>query len=282
MKRFNNYHSLNVFRLSLQEWEFPSHKHNFYEVIFVEKGSGIHVLNDMSFSYQAGDVFLLRPEDSHYFEFAEPSDFIFLKFNEQLFIEKLEGGKTAKWMEVIKTLLQNPSAVNGSLVTDTADQQHLQQLLQILLLEFSKTCVYSREVVLELFGAVMMMVARSHSITQYGHQCPSNLELDKLTQILAYIRLHALDAEKMRIENVAAHFAMSANYISIYVKKHSQVSIQQHIIQTKLKSAEQLLKNGRQNVNEIALKLGFTDASHFNKLYKKYKGLSPGLARKAS
>lgn len=279
MKRFNSYHSLNVSRLSLTQWEFPTHKHNFYELIFIEKGIGTHVLNELSFGYKAGDVFLLRPEDAHYFKIGKPTDFIFLRFNEQLFIEKLEGGKTAKWMEVIKTLLQNPSAINGSLVTDATDQKHLQSLLHILLIEFSKTCVYSREMVLELFGAVMMMVARSHSITQYGEQCPSNLELDRLNQVLGYIRLHALDAEKMRIENIATHFAMSANYISIYVKKHSQVSIQQHIIQTKLKSAEQLLKNGRQNINEIALKLGFTDASHFNKMYKKYKGLSPSLAR---
>lgn len=281
MERFNHYHSLNVSKLSLSQWAFPMHQHNFYELIFIEKGHGTLVLNDMSFSYASGDVFLLRPEDSHCFEIEQHSDFIFLKFNEQLFIEKLEGGKTAKWMEVIKTLLQSPST-NSCLVTDTSDKEHLQHLLNILLIEFTKTCVYSREVVLELFGAVMMMVARSHSITQYGHLCPSNLELDKLNQVLGYIRLHALDAEKMRIENIASHFAMSANYISIYVKKHSQVSIQQHIIQTKLKSAEQLLKNGRQNINEIAMRLGFTDASHFNKLYKKYKGISPKLERQTN
>lgn len=282
MKRFNSYHSLNVFRLTLDRWEFPTHNHNFYEFIFIEKGQGKHILNELSFNYQAGDVLLLRPEDAHCFEIEQHTDFIFVKFNEQLFIEKLEGGKTAKWMEVIKTLLQNPSSINGSLVTDATDKTHLHQLLQILLIEFTKTCAYSREVVLELFGAVMMMVARSHSTTQYGDQCPSNTELDKLTQILGYIRLHALDTEKMRIENIAAHFAMSANYISIYVKKHSQIAIQQHIIQTKLKSAEQLLKNGRQNINEIAMKLGFTDASHFNKMYKKYKGVNPKLARQVN
>jgi AraC family L-rhamnose operon regulatory protein RhaS len=275
MKRFTSYYSLNVFRLQLDEWEFPTHKHNFYEFIFIEKGSGNHLLNDTMFNYKEGDVFLLRPEDSHSFEIEENTSFIFIKFTEQLFIEKLEGGKTAKWMEIIKVLLQNPSAVDGTLITDKEDKKHICSLLQVLLIEFSKKCAYSREVVLELFGAVMMMVARSHSTSKHGDQCPSNTELDKLNQILGYTRLHALDAEKMRIENIAELFAMSPNYISIYVKKHSGVSIQQHIIQTKLKAADQLLKNGRHNVNEIAAKLGFTDASHFNKIYKKYKKVSP-------
>lgn len=278
MKRFNSYHSLNVFRLELDRWEFPVHKHNFYELIFVEKGSGHHFLNEGSFPYQEGDVFLLRPEDSHYFSLEEKTHFIFIKFTEQLFIEKLEGGKTAKWLEVIKTLLQNASSVSGSLVEDAEDKKHLNYLLQILVIEFTKTCTYSRELVIELFGAVMMMLARSHSTTAYGEQCPGNTELDRLNQILGYLRLYALDAEKMRVENIAKHFVMSPNYISIYVKKHSGVSIQQHIIQTKLRSADQLLKNSRLNINEIAMKLGFTDASHFNKLYKKYRGVSPGMA----
>ncbi|RUT72259.1 AraC family transcriptional regulator [Flavobacterium cupreum] len=278
MKRFNSYHSLNVFRLELDRWEFPVHKHNCYEFIFVEKGSGNHFLNEGSFSYKEGDAFLLRPEDSHYFTLEEKTHFIFIKFTEQLFIEKLEGNKTAKWMEVIKTLLQNASSVSGSLIAEAEDKKHLSYLLQILVSEFAKTCAYSRELVIELFGAVMMMLARSHSTTEYGEHCPGNTELDKLNQILSYLRLYALDAEKMRIENIAHHFAMSPNYISIYVKKHSDVSIQQHIIQTKLKSADQLLKNSRLNINEIATKLGFTDASHFNKLYKKYRGVSPGMA----
>jgi AraC family L-rhamnose operon regulatory protein RhaS len=278
MKRFNSYHSLNVFRLELDRWEFPVHKHNFYEFIFVEKGSGHHFLNDVSFAYKEGDAFLLRPEDSHYFTLEEKTHFIFIKFTEQLFIEKLEGGKTAKWMEVIKILLQNASSVSGSLVEDVEDKKHLNYLLQILVIEFKKTCTYSRELVIELFGAVMMMLARSHSTTAYGEKCPGNTELDRLNQILGYLRLYALDAEKMRVENIAKHFVMSPNYISIYVKKHSGFSIQQHIIQTKLLSADQLLKNSRLNINEIAMKLGFTDASHFNKLYKKYKGVSPGMA----
>lgn len=278
MKRFSSYHSLNVFRLELDRWEFPVHKHNFYEFIFIEKGSGHHFLNEGSFPYKEGDVFLLRPEDSHYFKLEEQTHFVFIKFTEQLFIEKLEGGKTAKWMEVIKTFLQNAASVNGSLVEDVQDKKHLNYLVQILVVEFTKTCTYSRELVIELFGAIMMMLARSHSTTAYGEKCLGNTELDRLNQILGYLRLYALDAEKMRVENIAKHFVMSPNYISIYVKKHSGVSIQQHIIQTKLKSADQLLKNSRLNINEIAAKLGFTDASHFNKLYKKYRGISPGTA----
>ncbi|MEN5232719.1 AraC family transcriptional regulator [Sphingobacterium faecium] len=275
MQRFNSYYSLNVFALELDKWDFPEHNHNFYEIIFVEKGTGDHILNDARISYEAGDVFILRPEDGHYFEIKESTKFIFLKFNEQLFTEKLAGSKTAKWLETTQTLLQTASTINGNIVKDKDDKIHLHYLFQILLREFTNTCAYSRELLLELFGGVMMLLARAQSTAQFGLQCPSNTEIDKLSQILSFTRMHALNPEKMKIENIASQFNMSANYISIYVKKHSGQSIQQHIIQTKIKTASQLLKNGRHNINEIALKLGFSDASHFNKIYKKYTGTSP-------
>lgn len=275
MTRFNSYHSLNIFRLEAETWSYPAHKHNFYELIFIEEGNGNHVLNDAVAPYHMGDVFLLRPEDTHYFEIEAPSKFIFLKFTEQLFIEKLEGSRTAKWLDILKTLLQSPFSVNGSLIKDKKDQDQLKHLLQILLAEFSHQCSYSRELQLELFGAVMMMLARAQATAQFGTQCPVNTELDKLSEILSYTRLHALDADKVRVESIARHFSMSPNYISIYVKKHSGLSLQQHIVQIKLKAADQLLKNGRNNINEIAVKLGFTDASHFNKIYKKYNGKNP-------
>lgn len=275
MQRFNSYYSLNVFALELDKWDFPEHKHNFYEIIFVEKGTGDHILNDARIPYEAGDVFILRPEDGHYFEIKEFTKFIFLKFNEQLFTEKLAGSKTAKWLETTQTLLQTASTINGNIVKDEVDKIHLHYLFQILLCEFSNNCAYSRELLLELFGGVMMLLARAQSTVQFGLECPSNTEIDKLSQILSFTRMHALNPEKMKIDNIASQFNMSPNYISIYVKKHSGQSIQQHIIQTKIKTASQLLKNGRYNINEIALKLGFSDASHFNKIYKKYTGASP-------
>ena len=98
---------------------------------------------------------------------------------------------------------------------------------------------------------------------------------EKIEKILAYIRVNALDKERMKIENLADKFLMSASYISIFVKKHSGLSIQNHIIQYKIKLAEKLLMQSNLNIGEISFKMGFNDASHFNKFLKKHYGKSP-------
>lgn len=274
MRRFNSFHSINVFTLETEVWEYEVHKHNFYELIFVEKGSGIHILNGISYSFKENDVFLLTPNDAHEFKIESKIKFIYLKFTEQVFIEKLNTNSKSFWDDALRNALVKVDTAETSIVCCTDDKLHIKALLNIMIYEYSNKALFNNEVVLELFGSVMAIITRNINQKKISTK-NYDKETEKINAILTYIRIHAVDNDKMDIQNIASQFYMSANYISIFVKKHSGLSIQQHIIQTKIKSAEKLLKQNRYSINEIAERLGFTDASHFNKMFKKYKGLNP-------
>jgi len=47
---------------------FPEHYHDFWEILLVEKGSGIHVLNDQPYVLGSGSVCFIRADDHHLFE----------------------------------------------------------------------------------------------------------------------------------------------------------------------------------------------------------------------
>lgn len=274
IRRFNSFYSLNVFSLELEKWEFEWHKHNFYELIFIEQGRGKHKMNDGSFNYKEGDVFLLTPDDAHSFEIAEKTIFTYVKFTEQVFLDQLKTKSVSQVQQALKTLLAGQKTFHGSIVSDNTDAKNIFRLVRIMKLEFEQNRLYGRELLLELFDPLIILLARNVNNGQGSAELHS--ETERLNDILGYIRMHALDNEKSRIKVIAASFAMSVNYISIYVKKHTGLSIQQNILQTRLKYAELLLKEKRYNINEIAVRLGFSDASHFNKIFKKYKKVSPG------
>jgi AraC family L-rhamnose operon regulatory protein RhaS len=274
MQRLNSFHSINVFRLELENWEFEIHKHNFYELIFIANGKGQHLVNDLCYNYKKGDVFLLTPNDAHEFKIEKKTTFIYLKFTEQVFFEKLNTNKKKYWEDALKNVLLKFENVESSIIKSIKDSQHLFSLLQIILYEFSNKAPFNNEVVLELFGAIMAIITRNLNTHQTTTKYLGK-DNERINSILTFIRIYAVDNEKMDIKKMAEQFFISPNYISIFVKKHSGLSIQQHIIQAKIKIAEKLLKQNRYTINEIADRLGFIDASHFNKIFKKYKLVSP-------
>lgn len=57
-KRFFITKNLDVLQFKAEnEWGYPRHKHNFFELTFVLKGNGQHLLNDSIIDYKEGDVF---------------------------------------------------------------------------------------------------------------------------------------------------------------------------------------------------------------------------------
>ncbi|WP_159289442.1 AraC family ligand binding domain-containing protein [Tenacibaculum maritimum] len=42
---------------AINEWGYPRHKHNFFELTYILKGSGQHLLNESTIDYTKGDLF---------------------------------------------------------------------------------------------------------------------------------------------------------------------------------------------------------------------------------
>lgn len=275
MKRFNNFRLLNVFTLELDKWEFELHRHNFYELIFVERGSGVHLLNGLQFPYKKGDVLLLTPDDAHEFEIKKRTAFTYLKFDEKILAQQSGVNNKPVYLQAFKDLLARMLIPDGAIPFSKSDRKHAFEILHIMQSEFSANGSYSQDMLLQLFWSLVMLIVRNVNAGLTTIR-KNNNDVERLNAILSYIRIYSLDAEKMKIGEMAGHFHMSPNYISIYVKKHTGLAIQQHMMQARIKTAEILLKQKKYSINEVAFRLGFNDASHFNKLFRKYKATSPG------
>ncbi|QTD38896.1 helix-turn-helix domain-containing protein [Polaribacter batillariae] len=277
MKRFTILKSIDVIEFEAkQTWGYPKHKHNFYELTFILKGKGKHVFNDSAVAYKKGDVFFLTPKDEHEFLVKAPSKFGILKFTEQLFLEKTNFSIINKELKAqLESIIFNSSISDKSIKAYQEDKKQLLYLYKMIKTELESPNLRSRNIILELFGALLLIVSRNLISNVDYVSNPILLEKEKIENILRYIRLHLFDADKVKIKALANTFNMSANYISIYVKKQTGISIKDYIIKSKLKLAERLLEESNLNITQIATKTGFVDVSHFSKIFKNKYGKSP-------
>lgn len=261
---------------AIEEWGYPRHKHHFFELTLVLKGKGEHLLNENRVDYKEGDLFFLTPSDEHEFVIAEPSRFGIIKFTEQLFIEKASFCTSTYWRKNLESVTLYSNVVARSVIVNESDRKQLFGLYYLIRDELLNAAPYSRDVTRELSGALLIVLSRNLKSTLADLPSERMSDKDRVEGMLSYIRRHVLEKEMVRVSTIANAFNLSPAYVGIYIKKHLGIPLQQYILETKVKMAESLLKQSHLNINEIAEKLGFTDAAHFSRTFKKYAGVNPG------
>lgn len=94
-----------------------------------------------------------------------------------------------------------------------------------------------------------------------------------ITNVQKYIQSH-LD-ERLTLNEVAAVFGLSPNYLSVLFKKTCNTGFSEYITQLKIGKAKTMLLEQDMKIYEVAEQLGFESAFYFSKVFKKVEGLSP-------
>jgi len=100
----------------------------------------------------------------------------------------------------------------------------------------------------------------------------------QIKKIKEYI-YHNLDKE-IRREDIAMEVFMNPSYVSRLFKKEEGMLLKEFIIMEKMKMAQTLLRNSSLPISIVALKVGYSNFSHFSQVYKKIFGISPTEERK--
>lgn len=100
----------------------------------------------------------------------------------------------------------------------------------------------------------------------------------EVTRVLAYIQSH-ID-ERITLGQLAKLVNFNETYLCTVFRGHTGTSIVNYINQSKIERAADHLRESKLQIKEIASKLGFNDQFYFNKIFRKYYGISPSEYRK--
>ncbi|WP_186438174.1 response regulator transcription factor [Cohnella terricola] len=94
-----------------------------------------------------------------------------------------------------------------------------------------------------------------------------------LKEIQQYINVHY--KEPISLEKLAVRFYVSKEYLSKAYKSQIGENIMDNITRLRMEAAKEAILDGRLPINHIATSVGYSDASYFHKVFKKYYGMSP-------
>jgi AraC family L-rhamnose operon regulatory protein RhaS len=278
MRTHHLFQPFDIHLLRSDECPLKTHKHSYFELVYIMEGKGIHNINGNDFNYQPGSLYMLTPMVAHHFRVQEITSFVFICFN-NIYLKGITARdvqhNSGNWIEKLEYIFQSKQD-QGDIIRNERDKPLIAAIIDGIVAEYEADQNAQNELIGQLINTLITIVARNITI-----KCDAKTGGDTVAlQIINYVHLNIYDAEKLKAENIAEHFNISINYISEYFKKQTGENLQQFIINYKLSLAETRLRHSNMRLNEIAYELGFTDESHLTKTFKKYKGESPALFRK--
>jgi len=107
---------------------------------------------------------------------------------------------------------------------------------------------------------------------------PKNLMTRRRTLIRRYIEAH--QTQEIRLKDMAAELGVSEDRATHLVRECCGQTFRDMLVEARLKTAKELLRLSSLPVLEVALCSGFNEISHFNRLFRRRTGLTPGQYRR--
>lgn len=242
----------------------PSVRNN-YVLHYITHGTGTFYYNHENFALEAGDLFLLKPNEMTYYvaNSSDPWSYYWIGISgtklEDLFsLSKINETAILKYSQSKKT------KTIGNLIKEIV----LQTESNLTQLDYIKAYSYLYSIMYEL-GKAYPNPLRENKIKH-----------DYFSQIKNYIDQNYHN--NIDIQSIADQLNINRSYLSVLFKKHIGLSPKKYMMDVRMKRASQLLFATKMTINEIAFSVGYNDQVTFSKAFKNYFLLTPSQYRKSA
>lgn len=241
------------------------HRKDYYFWAFVKEGGSRHWIDMKQYTLKSNTFYFTIPPQVHLKEEARPLTVIALGFTEEFLA--LEENTQLRQLPII----QNPD--NGhELVLSDADVVFIEDIMEKIYLENSNTQNDWRHSMLMSYMRVLMIYLSRLYVEQFSNAdaLPDRVLLKKY--------LNKIEENYTQHHEVGAYADMlniSAGHLSEVVKEQSGRSAIAHIHDRLIMETKRLLFHTDHSIKEIAFRLGFEDASYFNRFFKRLVNDTP-------
>lgn len=249
------------------------HNHDHLELAYVLSGSGKYCIEGEKYEVREGDLLILNPGVSHQALQGEEGEIPTTEF--------FVGVTDIQFSDYPRNFLPVP---DGAYIMHTTGEfrQKIARLCAIMETE-NMVCREGRYFMLKAYAMQMILLIireQCDAISSVGGYAFESVNKKYVVdRIINYFEDHY--SEKISLDQIAENMYLSPFYISKIFKSETGDTPIRHLINIRLDRAKALLEDGNPgSIQEIAASVGYDDAYHFSKLFKKRYGFSPSQIRK--
>jgi AraC family transcriptional activator of pobA len=251
------------------------HRHDFYEILFITQGSGIHHIDFKDYVIKVNSLFFLSPGQIHSLSLSDDiRGYIFLFTSEFYLLNKNDQNKLLELPFFYSISNENPP-----LYLDNKEEAgFLMDLFRQASQENALNKEESPELIRSFLDIILLKCKRLYPLGSREVKMNKGKLLAKKFKQLIEEKYQ----ENISIRDYASLLSVTPNHLNETVKNVTGLTAT-HLLSDKIiMEIKRMLIHTELSVSEIAIDFNFSDQSYFSKYFRTRTGMSPGEFRKNS
>lgn len=241
------------------------HDHDFEELVIVERGCAMHVLNGESHFIQTGDVFYINHHDYHYYKNLGS-----LCLTNILVRPKVEF----RFIPSIKNIINTGYSYHASEYLHLGMRERLHFFSFLTELQACLEGETSKDI-LKREGVLLKMLSLLETKTDVRESREKHTPVEKILEIA-----RVGHCEDIEWEALCRNYGISHRTLYRQIKELTGYTPDRYLTMLRLRTAKELIRNADLSISDIAIQSGFKNFSHFSRCYKSEYFITPSEEKK--
>lgn len=250
------------------------HTHSFFEIVCVINGSCKNKVSDTTLEMQKGDVCIIAPQTIHALSvFSDDCIVINLLVRattfEKSFFEILKSNDVLS--SFFSHALYSPNSQSYLLFTRQDDEHTIYSILEMYN-EFNSIDKYSDRILTSMMSAFFIRLLRSDV---KNIVVPMNSVTSSDRNIIFILNHIFANFNNITLKDLSLKYNYSERQMARILKEYTGKTFINIIQDIKLQKACELLKNPNISINKVIESIGYSNTTHFYKIFKKHYNMTP-------
>lgn len=270
-KKFTHDTNLIKMKRHLRFYSFPKHRHNFIEITYVYQGEMNQTIEGKKVKLKKGELIFLNQKIKHEIDITGENDVI------------INFLIAPEFLNYILVLFKKENIINRFLLSTIYPENaqaeyllfHISKIkrIQNLLKEIIETMyneTNTTHIKIRLLIGLLIVELLNH-LNKLDSYSEDKYDTKLIMKVLKYIDENYRNAS---LKTISAELSQQDYYISRVVKTVTGMTFRELLQNKRLEKAAEFLKNTDMSIETIIKDVGYENATHFYKLFKKKYNMS--------
>lgn len=254
--------------MRLQQEDAELHSHDFFELVYVFEGSAVHRVGAEEIFLQAGDYFIIDPGSEHCYRDVNGFKIVNCLFLPEYIDRALTDCLSLSFLlsnQVLRFGVPVDIRIADRRFHDTDGT--VGRLIRQMEREYAAAKVGYMELLRCYLTQVLVCALRSSEEAERAQ-----VRHGLTAHVVAYLQAHF--AQPFSLERLSRRFGYTPPYVSSLFHKDMGMTLQAFVQKLRVEEACRLMAQEELSLCAVAQAVGYSDAKHFSKVFRRHKGIS--------